>query len=230
MQADALVAAPDPLGAAQMRRELERGHFRVVVASSGAEALAVQRRELPDLILLDLTQPDMDGLDVCRRMRTQTQVPLVIVTARSADLDRVLALELGADDYLTVPYDSEELMARVRAALRRADPRALDNGDRSLQFNGITVSRDAHVLVVGDCEIPLTPMEARLLWVLASSAGRVLTSQHLLEEVWGYPVGVRTRTLDVHIGRLRRKLDEDGRNPRHIVTVPRVGYKFQPAN
>ena len=214
-----------------MRRELERAHFRVVMATSGAEALAVQRREVPDLILLDLTQPDMDGLDVCRRMRTQTEAPLVIVTARSADLDRVLALELGADDYLTVPYDSEELMARVRAALRRADPRAFANaGDRSLQFNGLTISRDAHVLLVGEREIPLTPMEAKLLWVLAESAGHVLTSEHLLDEVWGYPVGVRTRTLDVHIGRLRKKLDEDGRNPRYIVTVPRVGYKFQPAN
>ena len=231
MQVDALVAAPDPLAAADIRRELERGHFRVVVATSGAEALAMQRREMPDLIVLDLTQPDMDGLDVCRRMRTQTEAPLVIVTARSADLDRVLALELGADDYLTVPYDPEELMARVRAALRRADPRAFaDSGDRSLKFNGLTISRDAHVLMVGEREIPLTPMEARLLWTLAKSAGHVLTSEDLLLEVWGYPVGVRTRTLDVHIGRLRKKLDEDGRNPRHIVTVPRVGYKFQPAN
>ena len=119
-------------------------------------------------------------------------------------------------------------MARVKASLRRAHPGALrDDGDRVLDFGEVKVHRDAHLLTVNGDEVPLTPMEAKLMWALAERAGEVVSSRRLLSEVWGYPEGVRTRTLDVHIGRLRRKLAEDGRNPRHIVTVPRVGYKFQ---
>ncbi|MCD6361681.1 MAG: response regulator transcription factor [Armatimonadetes bacterium] len=228
MQAQALVAAPDPLAAAQIRRELERGGFSVAVASSGAEALSAQRRNRPDLIVLDLVQPDIDGLDVCRRMRTETEAPLIVVTARPAELDRVLALELGADDYIVSPYNPEEFMARVRASLRRVNPRvARMTRDEVLDFGDIKVHRDAHVLTVRDRQVPLTPMEARLMWALAERAGEVVSSESLLSTVWGYPRGVRTRTLDVHIGRLRKKLQEDGRNPRHIITVPRVGYKFR---
>jgi len=228
MQADALVAAPDPLTAARMKRDLEHGGFRVQVAGSGAEALAIQRRLCPDIILLDLVQPDIDGLDVCRRLRTATEAPLIVVSARPTELDRVLALELGADDYVTSPYNTEELMARVRASLRRADPRALpDREEKVLDFGQVKVHRDDQVLTVNGNEVPLTPMEARLMWALAERAGEVVPSEQLLSSVWGYPRGVRTRTLDVHIGRLRKKLDEDGRAPHHIITVPRVGYKFQ---
>jgi len=228
MQADALVAAPDPLAAAQLKRELERGGFKVQVASSGAEALIAQRRLQPDIILLDLAQPDIDGLDVCRRMRNDTEAPLIVVTARPSELDRVLALELGADDYIVSPYNPEELMARVKASLRRANPRALpDVQEQVLDFGRVKVHRDAHLLTVNGDEVPLTPMEARLMWALAERAGQVVPSEQLLSTVWGYPRGVRTRTLDVHIGRLRKKLAEDGRAPRYIITVPRVGYKFQ---
>ncbi len=228
MQAQALVAVPDALAAAQLKRELERGELKVTTASSGAEALTLQRRLQPDIILLDLVQPDMDGLDVCRRMRKDTEVPLIVVTARPTELDRVLALELGADDYIVSPYCPEELLARVRASLRRASPHAVRGGAaRVLDFGKIKVHGDEHLLTVNGRQVSLTPMEARLLWVLAERAGQVVPSAQLLSTVWGYPPGVRTRTLDVHIGRLRKKLEEDGRAPRHIITVPRVGYKFQ---
>ncbi|HUS80200.1 MAG TPA: response regulator transcription factor [Armatimonadota bacterium] len=229
MQADVLVAVSDPLDVARMRRELERARFKVFVAGSGAEALAAQRRVQPDLIVLDLVQPDIDGLDVCRRLRKETEVPLIVVSRRGGELDRVLALELGADDCITAPYSPEEFMARVRASLRRASPRAFDDSTgRALEFGEVKVHRDDHMLSVDGREVPLTPMEARLMWALAERAGEVVTSEDLLRTVWGYPRGVRTRTLDVHIGRLRRKLGEDGRSPRRIVTVPRVGYKFLP--
>ncbi len=229
MQADVLLAAADPLTAARMRHELERGPYRVSIAGSGGEALAKQRRLQPDLIVLDIVQPDIDGLDVCRRLRTDTEAPLIIVSARRSELDRVLALELGADDYICAPYDPEEFMARVRASLRRADPHASRlSEERVLDFGDVAVDRDSHILTVDGQDVQLTPMEARLMWVLAENAGQPVSSEDLLKMVWGYPRGVRTRTLDVHIGRLRRKLNEDGREPRRILTIARFGYRFEP--
>lgn len=228
MQGSVLVVAADEACARRMREHLEGQKFEVAVAASGAEALVMQRKVQPDVLVLDLVLPDIDGLDVCRRIRKESEVPLIIVSGRPTELDRVLGLEIGADDYVVKPYDTEELAERVKASLRRVRSGARpERKSEVLDFGSVKIDRGEHTVSVNGEAKHLTPMELKLLWALAERAGQVMPSERLLLEVWGYPETVRTRTLDVHIGRLRRKLEEDGENPRHIITVPRVGYKFQ---
>lgn len=229
MQATVLVVQ-SPGGAALMRDHLEGQGLEVAVATSGAEALVMQRQLQPDVLVLDLALPDIDGLDVCRRIRKQSEVPLIIVSSRPSELDRVLGLELGADDYVVKPYDAEELVERVKASLRRVrGSRQAASARRGhvLDFGAIKIDRAAHCVTLNGDTLHLTPMELKLLWALAERAGEVVPSERLLLEVWGYPDTVKTRTLDVHIGRLRKKLEDDSANPRYIITVPRIGYKFQ---
>jgi len=228
MQATVLVVEDDPAAARLLQEHLERHQFEVEVVGTGAEALIATRERQPDVLLLDLMLPDIDGLDVCRRIRKESEVPVLIVSARPTELDRVLGLELGADDYIVKPYDSEELVERVKASLRRTRGHGPGRsaGD-VLDFGPVRIDRAAHSVTVHGKTKRLTPMEFKLLWALAERGGQVIRSERLLMEVWGYPETVRTRTLDVHIGRLRKKLDEDGRRPRYIITIPRVGYKFE---
>jgi len=202
----------------------------VAPASTGAEALERAEQLRPDVVVLVLDLPDIHGLDVCRRLRRTSDVPLIVMAEGASDLDRVLALELGADVVIAGPCDRGELCERIRAALRCAAEAQSEGGtDRDvLEFGDLTIDRRTHTLTIdGACE-QLTPMEMDLLWALASHPREVLRSARLLREVWGYPEGVHTRTLDVHIGRVRRKLGEDGQSPRHIVTVRGVGYRFEP--
>ncbi len=228
MQATVLVVEDDPSAARLLQEHLERHQFEVEVVRTGAEALIRARELQPDALVLDLMLPDIDGLDLCRRIRKESVVPVIIVSARTTELDRVLGLELGADDYVAKPYDSEELVERVKAALRRTQSGGSRGHTRDvLDFGQLRIDREGHSVTVHGKTKRLTPMEFKLLWALAERGGQVVRSEWLLMELWGYPDTIKTRTLNVHIGRLRKKLDEDGKHPRYIITVPRIGYKFQ---
>lgn len=230
MTATVLLAAGEGRDSKHLRRSLERTALSVIVVSSG-ECLLEQVKALrPDLVVLALDLPDLHGLDVCRRLRCTSNVPVVAVGEASADIDRILALEMGADDVIVSPCDAAELCERVKAALRRAVPSQSDpeRVGEVLRFGDMVIDRRLNRLSISDREHQLTPMESALMWALAVRAGEVIRSEELLHEVWGYPEGVRTRTLDVHISRLRRKLGEDGRHPQLIITVRGVGYRFDP--
>ncbi len=230
MAGTVLLAARDRDDIDRLHDGLQELDMAVAPASTGAEALERAEQLRPDVVVLVLDFPDIHGLDVCRRLRRSSDVPLIVMAEGASDLDRVLALELGADVVIAGPCDCGELRERIRAALRRTAEAERERGsDRDvLEFRDLVIDRRTHTVTIeGACE-QLTPMEMDLLWALASRPGEVIRSATLLREVWGYPEGVRTRTLDVHIGRVRRKLGEDGQSPRHIVTVRGVGYRFEP--
>jgi len=231
MAATVLLAAPESDDTQRLRHGLAALELSVAPVSTGAEVLERHDELRPVLVVLMLELPDIHGLDVCRRLRRTSDVPVIVMGEAPTDLDRVLALELGADDFIARPCASEEFCERVRAALKRAAETAppSEAGDGILDFGDIVIDRRAHTLTIEGHQQQLTPMEAELLWALAERAGDVVRSRVLLEQVWGYPSGVRTRTLDVHIGRLRRKFGEDGQAPRHIIPVRGVGYRFEPS-
>jgi DNA-binding response OmpR family regulator len=200
---------------------LKKGGFAVSVAANGTEALAKASSEGPSLIVLDLALPDIDGIDVCRRIRQRSDVPILMLTARDDDVDKIIGLEVGADDYLTKPFNPRELVARVKSILRRASParRALESA--TLSHGPLTVDAGRREVTVDGEEIQLAPKEFDLLWELLDHRGLVLTRDQLLERVWGYTFAGDTRTVDVHVRQLRRKLGEAC----PIVTVWGVGYK-----
>ncbi|MFO8082015.1 MAG: response regulator transcription factor [Armatimonadota bacterium] len=203
--------------------------LRIIHAGTGEEAVRTHERVRPGLVLTATDLPDLHALDLCRRIRRDSDIPLIVLVSDGAEIDRILALELGADDVVPADCGSGELQERVKAALRRAS--GVEPGRAPaevLDFGEIIIKRSPGTLVMSGETRQLTPMETELLWMLAVHAGEVVESEALLESVWGYPPGIKTRTLDVHIGRLRRKLGEDGRNPRHIITVRSVGYRFEP--
>ena len=199
--------------------------FRVLSANDGVDGLRQARAARPDVVVLDLMLPKMDGLEVCRRLRAESDVPILMLTARGEELDRVVGLELGADDYLTKPFGMRELMARVRALLRRSGQQAPEEATRiivgaiEIDLRGRSVTRDAR-------EVALKPKEYDLLVYLARNAGQVFTRDQLLEKVWGYDFFGGSRTVDVHIRWLREKLEAEPARPRHLLTVRGVGYKF----
>ena len=204
--------------ASLVRAYLERDGFRVVWATRGTEGLAELERHDVRLAILDLQLPDADGFDVCRAIRSTSSLPVVMLTARDEEVDRVTGLELGADDYVTKPFSPRELTARVRAVLRRVEP---DTTDDQLAVGDVELDRRARTASVAGAEVELTGREFDLLWHLASRPGIVVSRGQLLERVWGIEFPGGTRTVDVHIGQLRRKL---GR-PRLIRTVRGAGYK-----
>ena len=207
---------------------LEREGLNVECVHDGAEALARIRAEPPDLIVLDLMLPSVDGLEICRRVRRESDTPIVMLTARGDEIDRILGLEMGADDYLPKPFNPRELTARVKAVLRRAAPQ--DKRSRShnvLVFNRLKIDHTARVVEVDGEEVTLTPKEFDLLWHIASHVDRTFTRPELLESIWGFDFYGDERTVDVHIKRLRRKIERSP-NIRYIHTVWGVGYKFKP--
>ena len=204
--------------AALVRAYLERDGFRVLWATRGTEGLAELERNDVRLAILDLQLPDADGLDICRAIRTSSSLPVVMLTARDEEVDRVTGLELGADDYVTKPFSPRELAARVRAVLRRVEPEETD--DR-LRAGDVELDRKARTATVAGAEVELTGREFDLLWHLAARPGVVVTRSQLLDRVWGIEFPGGTRTVDVHVGQLRRKL---GR-PKLIRTVRGTGYK-----
>jgi two-component system, OmpR family, KDP operon response regulator KdpE len=209
-------------------RNLRARGYVVHEASNGLEALALWETESPHLLVLDIMMPRLDGLEVCRRIRERSTVPIIVLTALDAESDKVAALDLGADDYLTKPFGVEELLARVRASLRRAnwEERAPAPGMRT--FGSLTVDLEGHVVRRDGAEIRLTPTEFALLAQLVIHAGKVLTHRQLLRRVWGEAYGDEAEYLRVYMGRLRRKIETDVTAPRQLVTEPGVGYRFVP--
>jgi DNA-binding response OmpR family regulator len=204
---------------------LEDEGWTVEEADTGEEALNAFQRQPSDVVLIDIMLPGIDGFDVCRAIRRASDVPIVMVTARADTHDVVAGLEAGADDYLTKPFAPKELSARIRALLRRA--RSSDSGSAHLRFGDLEIIPDEGVVRRSGEEIHLTKTEFRLLVELASSPGRVFSRETLLERVWGYGYFGDGRLVDVHVRRLRTKVEADPANPRHVVTVRGLGYKLQ---
>lgn len=209
---------------------LERDGYRVLQARDGDEALDRFDREQVDLVVLDIMLPQLDGLEVCRRLRAQSAVPIIMLTARDDELDKVLGLELGADDYITKPFSIREFRSRVRALLRRASaPRHDARQAEVISADGLMIDLARRAVERDGGPVQLTYVEFELLRILASNPGRVFTRQALLEELWGGSEYREPRTIDVHVRHLREKLERDPREPELIVTVRSVGYRFRDA-
>ncbi|MBI4289231.1 MAG: response regulator transcription factor [Chloroflexi bacterium] len=220
-----LVVDDDVKTAELVKMYLDRDGYRVLVTHDGIEAVRLARESHPDLIVLDLMLPGADGLQVCRTLRNESDVPIVMLTARTTDQDKLAGLDLGADDYVTKPFSPRELAARVRAVLRRR-PGAQPGGPLQLKYGDLTVSFMRREALLGDRRLDLTPTEFSILWALAKEPGRVFTRAHLIEEAIGYDFGGFDRTIDVHIFNLRKKLEPGPNSPRLIETVYGGGYKF----
>jgi two-component system, OmpR family, KDP operon response regulator KdpE len=201
-----------------------RGKYLISEAASGEEALLAITTERPDLVILDLGLPDIDGVEVTRRLREWSQIPIIIVSVREQETDKIAALDAGADDYLTKPFGTGELMARIRVALRRSLP-----GDSEPIFssNNLSVDLTMRLVMVNHQPVTLTPTEYDLLKALIKHAGRVLTHRQLLRTVWGSAYETDTHILQVNISNLRRKIEQDPARPNHIITEPGVGYRFK---
>jgi DNA-binding response OmpR family regulator len=204
---------------------LKNAGYTVKTAATGGEALKQVGADQPSLIVLDLNLPDIDGIEVCRRIRNSADVPIIMLTARDEDVDKIIGLEVGADDYLTKPFNPRELVARVKSVLRRSAPDRKNLESAQIRHGDLAVDAGRREVHVGDQEIQLAPKEFDLLWELLDHRGLVLTRDQLLERVWGYTFAGDTRTVDVHVRQLRRKLGEAS----PIVTVWGVGYKVAPA-
>ena len=207
---------------------LNTNGYEAMQARSGSEALSMISSHCPDLIILDLGLPDMDGLEILRRLREWSSLPVVVVSARSHERDKVTALDLGADDYLTKPFNPLELVARVKAQLRRYtrynEAEKAAAGD-VIDFNGLVINRATHECTLYEQPLGLTPIEFDILWMLCENRGQVISAERLFETVWGEKYLDRNNTVMVHIRRLREKMGEPSRNPRFIKTVWGVGYK-----
>jgi DNA-binding response OmpR family regulator len=219
-----LVVDDEPRIAEIARDYLERAGYRVTIAGNGTDALVRARSQRPDLIVLDLGLPYMDGLDVTRTLRKESHVPIIMLTARVDESDKLVGLELGADDYVTKPFSPKELVARVRAVFRRIDV-APERGD-IVRAGEVTLDKPRMQVTLGDQRVDLTATEFELLATLARQPGRVFTRAQLLDAVHGLETESNDRAIDAHVKNLRRKLEPDPRNPRYVLTVYGVGYKF----
>jgi two-component system, OmpR family, response regulator RegX3 len=206
---------------------LRREGYEVEVAGDGNAAMDVFERHGADLILLDLMLPGLSGLEVCRQIRVKSQVPIIMLTAKDGEIDKVVGLEIGADDYVTKPFSSRELLARVRSVLRRnGEPEELISA--TVEAGPVRMDVDRHVVTVRGATVAMPLKEFDLLELLVRNAGRVLTRAQLIDRVWGADYVGDTKTLDVHVKRLRAKVEQDPANPLHLVTVRGLGYKFEP--
>ncbi|MCP2326449.1 two-component system response regulator RegX3 [Hamadaea flava] len=207
---------------------LRKEGFEVSVAATGTAALTEFDRSGADIVLLDLMLPEMSGTEVCRQLRARSGVPIIMVTARDSEIDKVVGLELGADDYVTKPYSPRELVARIRAVLRRRSQEPVDAVGATLSAGPVRMDVERHVVTVGGDTVPLPLKEFELLELLLRNAGRVLTRGQLIDRVWGADYVGDTKTLDVHVKRLRSKIEPEPSTPRYLVTVRGLGYKFEP--
>jgi DNA-binding response OmpR family regulator len=222
-----LVADDDPQLLRLVTRNLQFEGYEVLSVSDGQQALEQIEAEKPDLVLLDVMMPKLDGFSVCHKTREFSAVPIILVTARGQEQDKIRGLDLGADDYLTKPFSVDELLARVRAVLRRAQFNALDQSHAvrtTTTIGDLTIDYSQHLVRLAGEEVSLTPIEYRLLAYLAQNAGRVLTQDLLLEHVWGAEYVGESHMLQVNINRLRRKLEADPAHPRYILTRVGIGY------
>jgi two-component system response regulator RegX3 len=209
-----------------VRYNLEREGYAVSVAGDGRRALERFRAESPALVILDLMLPELSGLDVCKAIRAESDVPIIIVTAKDAEADKVTGLELGADDYVTKPFSVRELISRVRANLRRSRMRAEAVTDDILEGAGVEMDVVRHEVLVRGEAVAFPPKEFELLEAFLRRKGRLLTRDFLIEEVWGHDYFGDTKTLDVHVKRVRRKIESEPHRPTHLLTVRGLGYKF----
>jgi DNA-binding response OmpR family regulator len=207
-------------------RYLEREGYRTLEAADGNRARELLERDTPALVVLDLMLPGTDGLELCRWIRSRSQLPVIMLTARGEESDRIVGLELGADDYVTKPFSPRELAARVRTVLRRAEPAVRAN--ERLSFDGLVLDGRSREVTREDELVRLTAKEFDLLWFLASHPRRVFSRDDLMRRIWGYSAALDTGTLTVHVRRLREKLEDDPSRPRHIETVWGIGYRFSP--
>lgn len=209
---------------------LAREGFELVVARDGAEALANFDEWSPDIMLLDVMLPKVSGTDVCREVRKKSQVPIIIVSAKGSEVDAVVGLEVGADDYIVKPYRLRELVARMRAVMRRSSLTQTeidDVGYGAIRVGDVTIDPERHVVTIRDEGVKLPLKEFELLYVLMANAGKVMTRENLIDRVWGSDYFGDTKTLDVHIKRLRSKVESDPANPVNIVTIRGLGYKYE---
>jgi len=228
-QARVLIVDDEPVVAEVLEKYLRREGFEVSVARDGEAGVAAALDDKPDLVLLDLMLPRLDGLEVFRRIRAQQAVPVIMLTAKGEETDRVVGLEMGADDYVAKPFSPREVVARAKAVLRRA-ANAGGNGSSgaSLTLGDLTINPQTRQVDVAGQSVELTPKEFDLLWFLASHSGQVFTRSQLLDQVWDYQYFGDASTVTVHIRRLRSKIEADAVRPRHLKTVWGVGYKFEP--
>ena len=224
-QQSVLVVEDESAIASFVAAYLKNAGYGVRVAATGSDALRQLAAERPSLIVLDLMLPDMDGIEICRRVRQDSDLPVLMLTARDDDVDKIIGLEVGADDYLTKPFNPRELVARVKSILRRSTPDRREVASATITHGDLNIDAGRREVKVGDEDIKLAPKEFDLLWELLDHRGLVLTRDQLLERVWGYTFAGDTRTVDVHVRQLRRKLGEAS----PIVTVWGVGYKVTPA-
>ncbi|QYX78577.1 response regulator [Streptomyces akebiae] len=222
-----LVVEDDPQLVRALIINLQARQYGVDAAPDGASALRLAAARQPDVVLLDLGLPDMDGADVIRGLRGWTRVPILVLSARQASAEKVTALDAGADDYITKPFNMNELLARLRAAVRRTEEAALDSGATFVATNGFTVDLLARKAVRDGRDVRLTPTEWHLLELLVTNPGRLVTQKHLLQEVWGVTQGNKTNYLRVYMAQLRRKLETDPAHPRYLITEPGMGYRFE---
>ncbi len=207
---------------------LTRAGYRVKIANDGQSALKELARQMPDLVVLDLMLPEVDGLEITRRLRAVGDTPIIMVTARREEADRILGLEMGADDYMVKPFSPQELVSRVRAVLRRAQGAPVQSTERALEFDSIRIDPVTRLVTMAGAEISLTAKEFDLLWFMANHPRQVFNRDQLLDRVWGETDYIDPSTVTVHVRRVREKIEPDAANPRHIHTVWGVGYKFEP--
>jgi two-component system, OmpR family, response regulator RegX3 len=212
--------------AESIRYSLEREGYAVSVAPDGRKAVDRFRSDAPDLIVLDLMLPELSGLDVCRMIREESTVPIVMVTAKDSEADKVTGLELGADDYVTKPFSVRELVSRIRAHLRRANMQALPADNERLVGGPVEMDVARHEVLIGGENASFPPKEFELLETFLRRRGRLLTREYLIEEIWGHDYVGDTKTLDVHVKRIRQKIEDDPHDPKLLVTVRGLGYKF----
>jgi DNA-binding response OmpR family regulator len=205
---------------------LQRDGYRTLEAADGNRAREILESDPPNLVVLDVMLPGTDGLELCRWIRARSKLPVIMLTARGEESDRIVGLELGADDYVTKPFSPRELAARVRTVLRRAEPAGTD--DEQLTFDGLVLDAGSREVTKAGRAIRLTTKEFDLLWFLASHARRVFSRDDLMRRIWGYSAALDTGTLTVHVRRLREKLEDDPSSPRHLETVWGIGYRFTP--
>lgn len=213
-----------------VERYLQREGFEVSLASDGAEALRLARELAPDLVVLDLMLPTLDGLEVCRQLRQDSHIPIIMLTARGEETDRVVGLELGADDYVVKPFSPRELVARIKTVLRRTVAGTVPSPGGTRRFGALTVNPQTRVVTLQGNQVRLTAKEFDLLWHFVAHPGQVFTREQLMDQVWDYTYAADSSTVTVHIRRLREKVEADPMKPRYIKTVWGIGYKFEGPN
>ena len=221
-----LIADDDPNVAAQLKPFFERENYRVLTADNGESALETVWKERPDVLILDVVMPEKDGFAVCREIRERSSMPILMLSARTEEFDRLLGLELGADDYITKPFSPREVVARVKVVLRRILTRREEAANGHLVIGNLDIDMNAFIVRLGGQIVPCTPKETEILWTLASNPGTVFSRDQLLQTIWGYDFPGDTRAVDSHIKRLRAKLCDAG-NAWDIKTVWGVGYRFE---